>query len=180
MIHIPLTSTLSSPLTHVLCPITPLRKAIGVKFSSKSISHALHFLAHHNHIDFTRSQKPGWWEAFHLWGSISIGIIYSSLPLLVVYILIDGYSHWNTWENLQDKMWRGRCYNVPGSWTYTRSYNWRPEKCSDYVIHAGQASKWTKEGLLEHIIELIVVEEKVCVQISKSLSYLNLMIIPVL
>jgi len=40
-------------------------------------------------------------------------------------------------------------------------------------------SKWTKEGLLEHIIELIVVEEKVCVQISKSLSYLNLMIIPV-
>ena len=57
--HVPLTSALSSPPMSVQCQITPLRKAIGVKFASKSISHAYHFLAHHDDVGFAKSQKPG-------------------------------------------------------------------------------------------------------------------------
>jgi hypothetical protein len=57
--HVPLTSALSSPPMSVQCRITPLRKAIGVKFASKSISHAYHFLAHHDDVGFAKSQKPG-------------------------------------------------------------------------------------------------------------------------
>lgn len=127
------------------------------------LPHALPHPDHHNHLDFARSQKPGSQEAFHLSGNISIGIIiYFPLHPLVVYILIYAFRNWNTHgETYKTKCEEGGIAMYPGVEPNQELATDGQNNAQITSFMQAKPSKWTKEGLLEHIIELIVVEDKV-------------------
>jgi hypothetical protein len=91
------------------------------------------------------------------------------LPLLVVYILIDEFSNWNT----HGKTYKMECCEEEGIAMYPGVEPMQDpategqKNAQITTFMRAKPSKWTKEGLLEHIIELIVVEDKVCAQISQ-------------
>jgi len=85
-----------------------------------------------------------------------------SLLPLVVYILFDATRNWDT----HGKTYKTKCEEqgivmYPGVEPAQEPATEGRQNAQITSFMQARPSKWTKEGLLEHIIELVVVEDKV-------------------
>jgi hypothetical protein len=85
-----------------------------------------------------------------------------SLLLLVVYILIDTFRNWDTHR----KTYKTKCEEqgivmYPGVEPAQEPATKGQQNSQITSFIQARPLKWTKEGLLEHIIELVVVKNKV-------------------
>jgi len=164
MIHALLMFVPFSRLASALCQITPPRKVIGVKSASKinSTTNSNSYVAYYM-LQLSRLRKePKTW----LTGGISSlrKHINRYFPLRFTSCMhLTGISsNWDTHGNT----YKTKCEEqgiamYPGVEPSPKHTTEGPQNVKITPFMQSKPPKWTKEGLLEHIVELVVLEDKV-------------------